>query len=257
MIDCHSHILPHFDDGAKNVETSVEMLERSLAQGVEGVISTSHCYPKHGGNILDFIDLRNDRIKQLKEGIKESGKDVPQIYLGCELNMLTDVSEYEQTRLVCINDTDYILIEMPFTPWKEWMIDAVYKLTVRGYKPIMAHIDRFLGQDRNMLNALYGLDVLYQINTEAFLTSSISKSVSELLMHGRAHVLGTDMHNLTDRSPNMGKAISIIKKNYGEECVKYFNDNAKKIISGQTIEDSDIRTFKRKNIVDKIFHKKD
>ena len=35
MVDFHSHVLPFIDDGAKDLETSAEMLLRSGSQGVE------------------------------------------------------------------------------------------------------------------------------------------------------------------------------------------------------------------------------
>ena len=36
MIDFHSHVLPHLDDGAKDVDMAVKMLEESKRQGVKG-----------------------------------------------------------------------------------------------------------------------------------------------------------------------------------------------------------------------------
>lgn len=44
VIDFHSHILPGIDDGSKNVETSIEMLRRSKAAGVDIMIATPHFY---------------------------------------------------------------------------------------------------------------------------------------------------------------------------------------------------------------------
>lgn len=256
MIDCHAHILPCFDDGAKDVETSLKMLSESRTQGVDKVISTSHCYPKSADSILHFVSRRENSFRQLMSETEKDKEKYPQIYLGCELNMLTDVSEYRETRLCCINKTDYILIEMPSAAWKEWMIEAVYKLTVRGYKPIMAHIDRYMNQQREMLEALYELDVLYQLNTEAFLSPAVSKQVRKLLENGRAHVLGSDMHNMESRAPNMKAAVKEIIRNYGSECAGYFEQNAMKIINGEEISDSEQRTFQRKGILEKLFKTK-
>ena len=255
MIDCHSHILPAFDDGAVDMEMSIKMLEESKRQGVDKIISTSHCYPKKREDMLSFIKDRNESLLKLKEEIKNRGIDTPKIYHGCELNMTTDVSEYEETRNMCINNTDYILIEMPLAPWKEWMIDAVYKLTVQGFKPIIAHMDRYYQQESYILSMLFEQDVLYQISCEAFYKPEFMRFASLLISDGRAHILGTDMHNLTDRPPNMERAKKLIIKNYGIECFEYFQANAQKIINGEEIRYSQMKSFTKKPFFVRLFSK--
>ena len=46
MFDVHCHMLPGIDDGSKNVDMSLEMINRSVEQGVEGIIFTPHFYYK-------------------------------------------------------------------------------------------------------------------------------------------------------------------------------------------------------------------
>ena len=246
MLDLHSHILPHVDDGAKTTGTAIEMLQKSYADGVETVVSTSHCYPENEEHILKFVTKRNEALTSLRENIA-SLDDCPEIIKGCELNMRTDVSDYDATHFLCIGETNYILVEMPSVPWKDWMIEAVYKMSINGYNPVMAHIDRYLAQDEQMLASLFELDVLYQLNTEAFLDKRMSAEISNMLLqHGRAHFLGTDMHNMTDRSPDMKAARDIIVKNYGQTYFDTFTENAKLLIAGaDRSEIKDIRIQKK------------
>lgn len=252
MIDCHSHILPHFDDGAKNTETALKMLSESFSQGVTDVISTSHCYPKCAEDVLRFTAARNDAFLKLKNVIKESGAELPKLYSAAELNMLTDVSEYEEIADICINNTNYILIEMPMTAWKEWMIEAIYKLIVKGYRPVMAHIDRYLAQDRRQLEALHELDVLYQLNTEALLNSHMRHYALDMIEGGYVHLLGTDMHNLTSRAPNMRAAAEMLRKYFGEECLNYFNGNARAVLDGGNVS---TEFFKPKSLLSRLMKK--
>ena len=42
MIDLHTHILPHMDDGAKDTAMAVNMLETELSQGVDTVVLSPH-----------------------------------------------------------------------------------------------------------------------------------------------------------------------------------------------------------------------
>lgn len=249
MIDCHSHILPHFDDGAKNTDTALKMLSESFSQGVEAVISTSHCYPKCAKDILRFTAARNEAFEGLKQRMAESGGEYPEIYPASELNMLTDVSEYEEIKDICIGDTNYILIEMPMTAWKEWMIEAVYKLTAKGYRPIMAHIDRYLAQDKRLLESLHELGAAYQLNAEAIIDSKMRKYAFKLIENGCVQLLGSDMHNLSDRAPNMKRAADITVKYMGEECMRYFNDNARAVLEGRDVS---VRKFKQKSFFERL-----
>ncbi|MGN0395823.1 MAG: CpsB/CapC family capsule biosynthesis tyrosine phosphatase, partial [Coprococcus sp.] len=42
IIDFHSHILPGIDDGSRNVETSIKMLDRCADNGVGLMVATPH-----------------------------------------------------------------------------------------------------------------------------------------------------------------------------------------------------------------------
>ena len=42
MKDIHSHILPGIDDGARNVEESIKLLEKFYDNGVTDIILTPH-----------------------------------------------------------------------------------------------------------------------------------------------------------------------------------------------------------------------
>lgn len=233
MIDFHSHIIPGIDDGSESAEMSVEMLRISTQHGVTDVVSTSHCYPRCRESIEHFLDRRRRGMARLSAAMAESDMSLPKIHLACEVNMYTDIAEFDNIGELRIGNTDYIMIEMPYDPWKEWMIDSVYKLTVKGLKPIMAHIDRFLMQDKAMLESLYELDVLYQVNAELFADKKMSKFADKLLSDGHAHVLGSDMHNTRRRSPNMGAAYENILKRYGEGCISFFTANSEKILNNK------------------------
>lgn len=48
MVDLHTHILPHLDDGAFDLETSVRMADLAARSGVFHMAATSH------GNYYDY-----------------------------------------------------------------------------------------------------------------------------------------------------------------------------------------------------------
>ncbi len=42
LIDIHAHILPGIDDGARNIEESIEMAAMAVSQGIKTNIATPH-----------------------------------------------------------------------------------------------------------------------------------------------------------------------------------------------------------------------
>ncbi len=244
VYDFHSHALFGIDDGAKNIEMSVEMLKASKNMGVEAVLLTSHCYPCSSGDIDKYLEKREKSYNQLvlAEGI-------PKLVKGCEVHLTGDISKFKNLRKLCIEDTDYMLLEMPHTPWNDKLIEVVYKLTLMGIRPIIAHDERNMHQKQELRNALYDLDVLIQINAPSLFMFSHRKEIDKMLKLGLGHVLGTDMHNLSSRKPCLDKAKKKIKRRYGIECWEYFMDNANRILDNQVISYRDFKSFKKKNIL--------
>ena len=255
MIDFHSHIAPAIDDGSVDVKMSLEMLKESVRCGVTDVLSTSHCYPKSNESIARFLQRRDDALLLVRQAMENEGMQAPKIHLGCEVNMYMDIAKLKYLPKLCIENTNYIMIEMPYEPWKEWMLECIYKMTIQGLRPILAHIDRFIKQDKGALNSLFELDVLYQVNTELFTEKHMNKFADMLLTEGHAHVIGTDMHNMTTRKPNMDKTYDKIVKRYGEECMEYFTNNAKKILNNEAITDLYYKLPEKKSFFDRVLKK--
>ena len=42
MIDIHTHILPHVDDGSDSIDTSLYLLNQEIKEGINKVILTPH-----------------------------------------------------------------------------------------------------------------------------------------------------------------------------------------------------------------------
>ena len=57
MIDIHTHILPGADDGAPDLETSLQLLKEAAADGTDEIIVTPHCAPAYG-----FFNFDRDEL---------------------------------------------------------------------------------------------------------------------------------------------------------------------------------------------------
>ena len=243
VYDFHAHILPLIDDGAENAEMSFDMLKESKNQGVDAVIATPHCYPKSEKNIEKCLIRRKEAMEliPLDEGL-------PKIYSGFEVHLMGDLAEFSNIDKLCIENTRYMLLEMPTSKWTDATIENVYKLTLKGISPIIAHDERNMHQNAELRNSLYSLEVLIQINAASLFMSGYKKDIDRLMRLGMAHLIGTDMHNLTSRKPCMDNAKKRILKRYGAECWEYLMNNANRVISDEEITYRSLKSFKKKGI---------
>ena len=249
MIDFHSHILPAIDDGASDMETSISMLAKSRDDGVKTIVSTSHCFPAEENSVADF--LKNQKIAYDNLCIKEDKKlkDFPQIILGCELHMVDGVSKLPDLEKLCVKDTNYILLEMPYSSWTDNAYEEVYQIIRRGLRPIIAHLDRYVGQE-SKFHELLALNVLFQINTSAFIEGNNGKRLLTWFRNDSIHVIGSDMHNLSTRPPNLKEAYDIIHNKYGWEYVDFLMHNSDRILRNKTALPT---RLPRPNIIKRMF----
>jgi len=233
MIDFHSHILPGIDDGAKTVEESISMLKSSYEKGVRITVLTPHFYPKGQESLPPFIQKRQEAYELLKNAC-EGETDIPEIRLGCEVNVATEVFEYDGIEKLCIEGTDYILLEIPHDEeWNEELCDRIYNVKLKGLKPIVAHIDRYLPIPKRALKDLAEVGALYQVNADAFMHFGIKKEVAKLFEQGFVHILGSDMHNLESRPNNMDRAMEELKAHFSAEHIRYLKENAEAVINNK------------------------
>ena len=229
MIDVHSHCLPAFDDGAKDVFESIDMLTNSYDQGVEGCICTPHAIVHSDKDIVRLIEKRSRSIEQLKEGIERKQASVPELYYGFEVLLDNDISVYDNVDKLCIENTRYMLVEMSFAKYNEKYAEWLYSLSLKGIIPILAHIERYIYFNK-LFGELGGFDVVYQINAGTLLRADGKKLLSRLYDYDCKVVCGSDMHNMLFRKSKIGKAFRKIDKLDTEIAEDVFKNTAKKIL---------------------------
>ena len=205
-------MLPGIDDGSKDVAMSLEMINRSVEQGVEGIIFTPHFYADVNSPET-FLRKRDKALAELEANLGRLPK-VPVYTTGAEVHYFRGMSRSQGIESLCIGKSDYILIEMPFRNWQPNMIDEIEEISlVLGLRVIIAHIERYFDQDKKLVNRLLeNPNLLIQCNAEFFIEKSTYSKAIKLLKTRRIDLLGTDSHNLTSRRPNMAEAIDIIEK---------------------------------------------
>ena len=237
VIDFHSHVLPAIDDGSKSVEESIAMLEESYNEKIRKIVATPHFYSERM-NLPSFLEKREGAINQLLPSYRE--KELPTLFIGAEVAFFPALGDTEEIRKLTIVGTNTLLIEMPFSRWSLYEIETIKKAKRNfSLNIVIAHIERYLSyQKRGTLEDILNSGIYIQSNGEFFINEDTRSQALKLLKNKQIQVLGSDMHNTSDRAQNIEKARDIIKNNLGEEYISYLLYNSKELLTNAlTIEE--------------------
>jgi len=222
------------DDGAKDLKESLKMLEKLLEEGVDKVIATSHYY-QFREDVPTYVERRDRVLYNLESYIKEHDIYLPEIVPACEVRIWHGMSRDENLSKLTVGESKYILLEMPYDQWTDWMFAEVYSVSSRGFIPIMAHLERYVDliPEKTIIQKLLSLGVHVQCNAESLKLRKSRKFMKKLIKHQRLTVLGTDCHNLDDRPPEFNYALEYISSKFGDEALEKIMTNANIIISSK------------------------
>lgn len=218
MTDFHAHLLPALDDGSDSLETSLAMLEIWRSQGIDRVCATPHFYAERT-TPEKFLRRRREALEALRAAMG-TAEGSPALLCGAEVRFFDGISGAEALPSLCLEGTDLLLLEMPFTRWTERMLMEVGELRQRGVRPVAAHLERYLDLNpRQTIRRFFQMDVLIQCNAEFFLSRRTAGKALRMLREEKIHFLGSDAHNLRSRAPNLGPALALIERKLGPRAL--------------------------------------
>ena len=233
MTDIHSHILFDVDDGSKSIEESITLLKKMKEIGFNNVMLTPH-YIK---DTEYSAENREKKIKfnQLKDALTKNNVAI-NIYLGNEIFINKDIYELIKTSQIhTLNNTRYVLIELPFHHEIVNLEDTIYELKVKGLIPIIAHPERYtyFQEDYSKVDALKDEGILFQANYASILGyygKNSQKLLKYMLKNRYIDYLGTDVHRnaktyVIDNFKKIEKHIIKITKNNYYDKIKENNNN--------------------------------
>ncbi|HYA42901.1 MAG TPA: CpsB/CapC family capsule biosynthesis tyrosine phosphatase [Syntrophobacteraceae bacterium] len=237
MIDLHSHILPGLDDGAQDLEESLEMARMAVLDGISGIVCTPHMSPSFPGNDREVILAA---VEALRAKFMEEGIGV-ELYPGCELAIDSDLPEKVQAgKLLTLNDRgNIVLIEMPPEIIPPHMSKFFWMMQVRGLSPILAHPERNYQLIRHPSTLLKWVEagVLIQI-TGGSLKGHYGGRVRDfslmLLKRRMVHFVGTDSHSPNMRRPVLSEVRGIVESIVGvQEARMIFDQHPAEVLDGK------------------------
>jgi len=197
QVDIHSHLLPGLDDGVQTFSESVEIIREFIGLGYRKIITTPHInsshYPNEPADILHKLDQLKKVLSHEKLNIEINA--AAEYYM--DENFLEKLENNE--KLLTFGD-NYILVETSFFNEPVFLKEIIFKLNANGYKPILAHPERYsyLQTNEYLLRELAQMNIYLQMNLNS-LVGLYSKGVQNLaeylIDHKLIQFVGTDCHN--------------------------------------------------------------
>jgi protein-tyrosine phosphatase len=194
-VDMHSHILPGIDDGAKNPEESIILIKKMMALGIKKIIATPHIMADYYRNTPETI---NEALAILKEELQKQKID---IIVDAAAEHYFDESfegRIDRKELMIIGD-NYVLFEFSFINQPPNTIPVVQKLKDQGYKPILAHPERYPYMEFDQFKSLHDWGVSLQVNTislTGYYGKEAKKLAESLIDAQLVDFISSDMHHL-------------------------------------------------------------
>lgn len=239
MIDVHSHILPNIDDGSRSIEETFNLIKEAKEAGFEGIVCTSHYMENY------YETNRPERevwINAIHENLENKNIDM-NLYLGNEIYMSDNIIELlEDGKATTMNDTSYVLFELPMNVEPMNLYDMVYEMQQYKIVPILAHPERysFVQTDPELIYDLIDKGVLMQANYGSIIGQYGKKAqmiVQKFLENNMIHMLGTDVHRQNTIYPKIPEIILELKSLIGEEKVKELTTiNPELVINNKRID---------------------
>jgi protein-tyrosine phosphatase len=235
MVDIHCHILPGLDDGADSLETSIQMAEMAIAEGITHVVGTPHANSTYKFD-PGLTRRRRDEL-QLAVG------DRLTLATGCDFHLnIENLRDLQKNpKKYTINQKNYLLVEFAEFAIPPSMDDTLHQLQLAGLSVILTHPERnglLRAQPERMYRWLHQ-GCYVQITAQSLLGrfgTGAQQLADKWLDAGRIHFVASDAHNLKGRPLQLRAAFDLVAKRKGEEIAQaLFHDNPLAAFEGRSL----------------------
>jgi len=197
FVDIHSHLLPGIDDGSKSLEESIQLIKKFKSFGIKNITTTPHILGAFWPNTPEIINEKLDLVR--KELIHQNITDI-QLNAAAEYMLDEKFMKLLYDKNLLTLKDNYILIELSYINPPENIFDIIFDIQANGYKPILAHPERYLFYHYKFENykKLKDAGCYFQLNLLSlvgYYGSEVNKTAIQLLKNNLIDFLGSDVHN--------------------------------------------------------------
>ena len=196
LTDMHSHLLPGLDDGTKTIEESFAVIDQLINLGYTKIITTPHIMSGYYNNTYESVTQSFQQFLPLLRG---KGYTV-QFECAAEYYLDERVQEWvvNKEKLLTFGRS-HLLFETNAISEPLQLKEFIFQLTLQGYKPVLAHPERYQYMTMEKAEDLRYRGVLLQVNLLSligFYGPPIQKFAEKLIVQGWVDMLGSDCHNM-------------------------------------------------------------
>jgi len=225
MYDLHNHLLPGIDDGAPNIDTSIELAQIAINDGITHMVCTPHIHPERYDNnkttihtaLQKFTSALEQNHLNLQVAAAAEVRIGPEIISSVKNQTLPFLGEW-QTNPVLLLELPSNIIPVGSDNLTKWLFS-------QRIPPIIAHPERNQAIINNpiKLKPFIEQGCLLQITASA-LTGNFGQDskafAQQLLLENKVTIMATDAHNIKYRPPQLTNSLNIAKELIGETAAK-------------------------------------
>ncbi|RFZ91745.1 capsular biosynthesis protein [Mucilaginibacter conchicola] len=194
IVDMHSHVLPGIDDGAQNPQESIVLIQKMMELGIKKIIATPHIMVDYYRNEPETI---NAALAVLKAELAAQNIDIDVSAAAEHYFDETFEKRVTERRVMTMGD-NYVLFELSFINQPPNVIAIIQKMKDMGYKPILAHPERYgymsIEQMENIRS--WGCDLqLNTISLTGYYGKHVQKKAEEMVDNKIVDFISSDMHH--------------------------------------------------------------
>ena len=193
--DLHAHLLPNIDDGPKSMEESLALIKGLVQLGMKHLTATPHVFSDYYPNTKEAI------LQSFQQLVEEVKKAKIEVELHCAAEYYLDdhfIELLADNSLLPIYENK-ILVETSTLARDSNIEHYLFELQSKGFRPILAHPERYLYFENSDFYRLKERGCLFQINflsLTGYYGKEALKKVSLFLEKGYIDYIATDIHHL-------------------------------------------------------------
>lgn len=237
MIDCHTHLLPNLDDGSTNLKSSILAIRQMAEGGIKSIICTTHYMP---GLYQYSAEDYQAKFRELEQEVKQQNIPVD-LYPGAEVYLIYGIADSIKKNKLTLADSSYVLFETNLNGFPPDLQKNIFDLLRRGYKPILAHAERYVSVMKKSHEAkeMINRSVYIQISAGSVIGGygeKVKQTAWKLLNNGWVHFLGSDHHTKSDYGAFFKARDKIIEHIDTETADLLTQDHPQSILNDERIE---------------------